>query len=330
MTLTSMLASETPAVAELSRPTAGDLVSVIIPVVVRADDLFALYLGVCDELERDGVAFEVIFIFDGHAPPIPPELAKAARGDERLHLLKLDHGFGEATALRVGIENSRGSTIVTLSAYLQVQLTGIHTVLAAVRPDVDVVVTRRWPRMDGLPNRLQSRMFHALVRGVAGVPYRDMACGLRAMRRDVAMTLPLYGDLHRFIPALAAKEGYRVIEVDVPQHPLDAKLRIYSPGVYARRLLDVVTFFFLAKFTEKPLRFFGLVGGAMAAVGAAISLTLLVQRLTGAALADRPMLLLGALLLAIGVQVMGLGLIGEIIVHLRSPHRRSYRIRETI
>jgi hypothetical protein len=148
------------------------------------------------------------------------------------------------------------------------------------------------------------------------------------MRRSVAEALPLYGDLHRFIPALALREGFRVEEVPVPQHPSDARTRLYRPGVYLRRLLDVAAFFFLAKFTEKPLRFFGLVGSVFLGAGTVLSLVLLVQRAAGQGIANRPALLLAVLLLALGVQLMGLGLVGEIIVHLRAPHRRAYRVRE--
>jgi hypothetical protein len=175
---------------------------------------------------------------------------------------------------------------------------------------------------------MQSRVFHGIVGGVSGQRFHDMACGVRAMRRSVAEDLPLYGDLHRFIPALALREGYRVVEVPLPQHPDDKKARIYRPGVYLRRLLDIAAFFFLAKFTEKPLRFFGLIGSMSLAAGAVLSLVLLIQRFEGQGIANRPALLLAVLLVALGVQLIGLGLVGEIIVHLRSPHRRSYRVRE--
>ena len=146
-----------------------------------------------------------------------------------------------------------------------------------------------------------------MLGGVTDRRFHDIACGVRVIRRPVAEALPLYGDLHRFIPALALREGYRVDEVPVPQHPNDARTRIYGPGVYLRRLLDVAAFFFLAKFTEKPLRFFGLVGTVFFALGAVISLVLLVERFAGQGIANRPLLLLAVLLIALGVQLMGLG-----------------------
>jgi hypothetical protein len=193
-----------------------------------------------------------------------------------------------------------------------------------------MAVASRSPRVDSWLNRVQSHVFHRMIGGLTDRRFHDIACGVRLIRRPVAEALPLYGDLHRFLPALALREGYRVAEVPVPQHPSDAGTRVYRPGVYLRRLLDVAAFFFLAKFTEKPLRFFGLVGSVFFGLGAVTSLVLLVERLAGQRIADRPLLLLAVLLIALGVQLMGLGLVGEIIVHLRSPHRRVYRVRERV
>jgi hypothetical protein len=201
-------------------------------------------------------------------------------------------------------------------------------VLEAVDEGADLAVANRSPRVDSWLNRIQSRAFHSIIGGASQQRFHDMACGLRAMRRSVAEALPLYGDLHRFIPALALREGYRVEEIAVPQHPNDARIRIYGPGVYIRRLLDIAAFFFLAKFTEKPLRFFGLIGSLFLLGGAGMSLVLLIQRVEGRGIANRPALLLAVLLVALGVQLIGLGLVGEIIVHLRAPHRRAYRVRE--
>jgi hypothetical protein len=218
--------------------------------------------------------------------------------------------------------------VLTLPSYFQVQPEGIHVLLDTVVAGADMAVANRSPRVDSWLNRAQSRLFHGIIGGLSDRRFHDMACGVRVMRRTVAQALPLYGDLHRFIPALALREGYGVEEVPVAQHPNDARLRVYRPGVYFRRLLDIAAFFFLAKFTEKPLRFFGLVGSVFLGSGAVLSLVLLIQRVEGQAIANRPALLLGVLLVALGVQLIGLGLVGEIIVHLRAPHRRAYRVRE--
>jgi glycosyltransferase involved in cell wall biosynthesis len=304
-----------------------ELISVVVPVVERADDVTAVYQAFSRELDARSQDHEFVLVFDGRCMP-PPELLALTRGNEGVRILRFAREFGETAALRLGVEKSRGDIVLTLPAYFQVQPEGVGLLLDAVAAGADMAVANRSPRLDSWLNRIQSRAFHSIVGGVSGQRFHDMACGVRAMRRSVAEALPLYGDLHRFIPALALREGYRVEEVAVPQHPSDARARVYRPGVYLRRLLDIAAFFFLAKFTEKPLRFFGLVGSLFLAGGTALSLVLLIQRFEGQGIANRPALLLAVLLLALGVQFIGLGLVGEIIVHLRSPHRRGYRVRE--
>ncbi len=315
--------------SERTGPMKHRLVSVIVPVVERADDLVELHRAFATELEARGEAHEFLFVFDGGFTP-PPELAALSREREDVRVLRFARTFGETAALRLGIERSKGDLILTLPAYFQVTPDGLHAMLDGLEAGSDMVVASRSPRIDSWLNRLQSAVFHRMLSGVTDRRFHDMACGVRLMRRPVAEALPLYGDLHRFIPALALREGYLVDEVPVPQHPKDAGTRVYGPGVYVRRLLDITAFFFLAKFTEKPLRFFGLVGSVFFLAGAVTSLVLLVQRLGGTAIANRPLLLLAVLLVALGVQLMGLGLVGEIIVHLRAPHRRAYRVRERV
>jgi glycosyltransferase involved in cell wall biosynthesis len=305
------------------------LISVIIPVVERADELLNVYRSFTEALEARGQPYEFLLVFDGRFTP-PAELVALARETARVRILRFAREFGETAALRLGIEKSRGDLILTLPAYFQVRAEGISALLDAVEQGADMAVANRSPRLDSWLNRIQSRAFHSIIRGVSRQQFHDMACGVRAMRRTVAESLPLYGDLHRFIPALALREGYRVEEVALAQHPSDTRTRVYHPGVYLRRLLDIAAFFFLAKFTEKPLRFFGLVGSAFFAAGALICVILLIQRVEGQGIANRPVLLLAVLLIALGVQLIGLGLVGEIIVHLRAPHRRGYRVRERV
>ena len=309
-------------------PAAPRLVSVVVPVVERADDLHTLHRAFAAELDARGLAHEFIFVLDGGFPP-PPELAGLAATDG-VRVLRFARTFGETAALRLGIERSTGDAILTLPAYFQVKPEGVGALLDALARGTDMAVACRSPRVDGWLNRLQSAVFHRMISGVTDRRFHDIACGVRLMRRQVAEALPLYGDLHRFIPALALREGYMVEEVAVPQDQRDARTRLYAPGVYLRRLLDIAAFFFLAKFTEKPLRFFGLVGSIFFLLGAAIGVFLVIDRFSGNGIANRPMLLLAVLLVALGVQLMGLGLVGEIIVHLRAPHRRAYRIREQV
>ena len=169
-------------------------------------------------------------------------------------------------------------------------------------------------------------MVHAFIRALVGGSFRDLGSGVRAYRREVLGELPLYGEFSRFLPLFAIREGFRVEEIEVPQHPADQKTRIYSPGIYLRRLLDLLTVFFLIRFREKPIRFFGLLGSGVSLTGLVIMAILGAQRLGGQPLADRPMLLVGVLLFVLGVQGLALGLIGEIIVHAGAKRRTVYRL----
>ena len=324
---TPMQPTDTPTLAAY-RPT-EQMISVVVPVVERVDDLAALYRAFAGELERLGEEFEFLFVFDGGFEP-SVELSALAAGSDQIRVHRFAQKFGETAALRLGIERSRGDLLITLPAYFQVLPEGLGPLIAAVSGGAEMAVANRSPRLDSWLNRLQSRAFHQILGNIADTRFHDMACGVRVMRRAVAESLPLYGDMHRFIPAIAVREGYKVSEIAVPQHPNDARIRVYGPGTYFRRLLDIATFFFVAKFTEKPLRFFGLVGSISLAIGGAIGIAVIVEKLGGHPIANRPLLLLGVLLVALGVQLIGLGLVGEIIVHLRAPHRRAYRVREQV
>ncbi len=147
------------------------------------------------------------------------------------------------------------------------------------------------------------------------------------MRSKVAREIKLYGDLHRFFPLLAHERGFRVTELKVRQSPHDAKRRVYGPGVYLRRLLDTLTLFFLFKFTKQPLRFFGLVGSGLSLAGAGITGYLGLYRLLGfGAIAGRPLVILGVLLIVLGMQLFSIGLLGEIIIFTHARRVKEYSI----
>ncbi|MDF3053988.1 MAG: glycosyl transferase family 2, partial [Geminicoccaceae bacterium] len=170
------------------------LISVVVPVVERTDDLLSVYQAFARELDARPEEHEFLFIFDGRFVP-PAELVALAQEHESVRLLRFARPFGETAALRLGIEKSRGDVVLTLPAYFQVQPEGIRHLLDGVEGGADMVVARRSPRLDSWLNRLQSRAFQRIVGGVSEQRFHDMACGVRAMRRDVAEALPLYGDL---------------------------------------------------------------------------------------------------------------------------------------
>ncbi len=302
------------------------LLSVIVTVTERPDHLGSLYRELAEALSGLGRPLEFLFVLEPRYRDLAAPLRSLAEEGKPIRVLGGGHAVGEAALLRLGAERSRGEILLTLPAYHRVVASGLPDLVQRVVDGADMAVARRWPRRDTWVNRLQTRAFHALLGGLARGQVRDVASGVRAMRREVLLGLPLYGDFFRFLPLLAIHEGYRVTEVDLPQHASDRRTRVYSLPVYLHRLIDLLGVFFLMRFTYKPLRFFGFVGGAFAFAGGAILAVMAFQRLGGQGIADRPLLLLGVLLVTLGVQAIALGLVGEIIVHLNIPGRRLYRV----
>lgn len=302
-------------------------VSVLITVAERPSSLVELHEELREVLTRAGYRVEFIVIAHPDTAALTRPLEPLEERDD-FRILVTGRRVGETALLRIGRDAARGRIILTVPAYRQVDLRGIAELVQHVDSGADVATAYRSPREDALLNRFQSRVFHRVVHVLTGRRLRDLGCGVRAMRREVMGDLPLYGDFARFLPVLALDRGYRMVEVPMPQHARDRGARVYSPGIYLRRLLDLLGLYFLMRFTDKPLRFFGLVGSLLGGVGAVIMLVLFIQRLNQQGISERPLLLLAVLLVVLGVQSVALGLIGEIIVHLGATGRRVYRVRE--
>ena len=300
--------------------------SVIIPVVGRYDDVAELYGLYKNGLEATKRRYEFIYVIDGDYGKVMEALKRLIANGEKLKIIKLARGFGESTALTIGMQHSSGNIILTLPAYQQVEAAEIERLVESLK-DCDMVIARRWPRKDSLLNRIQSRIFHMFLNPVSESRFHDIGCGVRVFRKRVAQEVNIYGDQHRFLPILAHKYGFRVLEVDAVQSQKDTLQRVYSPGVYVRRILDIFSIFFLVKFTKKPLRFFGILGSTVFTAGFLILLYLLYTKVfQGVALGDRPILLLGTLLIVLGVQVFAIGLLGEIIIFTHAKDIKEYTI----
>jgi glycosyltransferase involved in cell wall biosynthesis len=305
--------------------------SVVIPISERHDDLRELYDGYARELAATGQVFEIIFVLDRLERETLQTLKALKKEHPAITVITLSRWFGEATALSVGFEKARGTAILTLPSYFQVEPHQIHCLIQKFFEDRhDLVIGWRHPRIDAFFNRVQSRAFHWLVRALTGTRYHDVSCGVRVMTRRVAEEVQLYGDLHRFLPLLAYQRGFKIAEIPVQQSTRDSARRVQTPGIYLRRLLDVLTLFFLYKFTKKPLRFFGLVGSAVFGVGALLTAYLGVDRLLGVPLASRPLLVLSVLLMVFGVQLFSIGLLGEIIIFTHARGVKDYQTRDIL
>ena len=306
-------------------------VSVVVPISERHDDLRQLYLDFSREISTTGLAYEFIFVVDGPDHEVVETLKRLKKEHVEVSLIVLNRSFGEATALSAGFERAKGKIIVTVASYFQVEPHEIQQMLKRVLEDEeDLVVAWRHPRIDSRFNRCQSWVYHKIIRAVIGTEYHDVSCGLRVMKHKVTDEISLYGDLHRFLPISAYQLGFRVSETPVRQSAQDTRRRVNRPGVYLRRLIDIVTFFFLFKFTKKPLRFFGLLGSGSFALGMLLTGYIGVERLLGIAPAGRPLLILGVLLMVFGVQLFSTGLLGEIIIFTHSRSVRDYQTSEIL
>lgn len=305
-------------------------ISVIVPVCGRRSELRALYQQYKAGVAAVGLPFEFIFVIDGDRTDACKALEAMLQEGEDLTVINLTRSFGEAAALMAGFERSAGSVILTLPAYHQIEAQDIPKLVAALSAS-DMAIGFRSPRFGNALDRMRRSAYHGLVNFVTGSRLQDIGCGARAMRRQVFEEMDLYGDQHRFMAILATRLGFRVSEVAMRQSPQDRLARMYRPKEYAHHVLDLFSIFFLTRFTKRPLRFFGMLGAATFGTGAAVIAFLSVQRLFfDEKLADRPALLLGALLVVLGMQVFALGLLGELIIFTHARGMKDYRVQEVI
>ncbi|CAN5292704.1 glycosyltransferase [soil metagenome] len=304
----------------------SEQVSVIIPVGQRYDEVVPLYEAYKDALAETGRPFEIIYVLDGRLPKVFDELRSLQARGERIRIVKLAKSFGEATALTAGFEHSHGELLLTLPAYHQIEPPALGELLDQL-DGYDMVIARRWPRAGSRFETIRRELFHGMIRSVTGMRYRDLGCGVRAFRRVVVDEVPIYGDQHRFLPLLANRRGFRILELDVAQSPQDRFRGGYRTREYLHRVLDIFTVFFLVRFTKKPLRFFGMLGSIMALAGLVVLAVIIIQRMFfDVGLGNRPVLLLSSLMIMLGVQIFALGLIGELIIFTHAKDLKEYTV----
>jgi glycosyltransferase involved in cell wall biosynthesis len=305
-------------------------VSVIVSAVNIADQAEGLVRAIASAFEPLKKPFEMIVVDDGSSDGTFGNLSAMARADKRLRIIRLRTTFGEAAALDAGFRASRGEAVVYLSGRVRVSAADLPGLLRRLDAGADFVSGLRTPRRDSRLNQWISRGFNRLVSRITRVRLHDVNSGVFAARRNVLESVPVYGDMVNFIPVLAAQQGYRTVEEPVEQLAGTFRQSKY-PKEYVQRLLDLLTVFFLTRYSRKPIHFMGFVGAAFAAVGLVIELYLFVYRILGfGAIAGRPLLILGALLLVIGIQMVSIGLIGEMIIFTHADDIEPYNIEETL
>jgi len=305
--------------------------SVIIPITEkRIEDINVLHKNYTSGLDLLNQSYELIFVIDGERKDIFNKIKALKESNDNIKIITLAKSFGESVAITVGHEYASGEVIITLPPYIQVESKELPLLLENLA-DVDMVIANRSPRNDPQINQLQAKMFHNILNRVTEIELHDVGCSVRAFKRNVLDEVDLYGDLHRFLPHLAFKKGFKVKEVNLKQAQEDTHKRVHSVGIYTRRMLDLLTVFFLTKFTKKPLRFFGLIGTFTFSLGLIITTYLIFDRIFfDVALADRPALVISSLFMVLGVQVLAIGLIGEIIIFTHAKDQKEYTVEEVI
>jgi glycosyltransferase involved in cell wall biosynthesis len=302
--------------------------SVVVCVYNEQDNIRPLI----DQLDRalDGLDYEVIFVDDGSRDQTLPELKKI--GHPRLRIVEFRRNYGQSAALAAGIEYARGEWIVTMDGDLQNDPADIVRMLdLAKEKNLDLLAGIRQKRQDGmLLRKFPSKLANWLIRQASGVHLHDYGCTLKVFRADLAKSLGIYGELHRFIPVLADLEGARMDETPVRHHARQHGASKYGINRTIRVLSDLLLILYLKRFRHKPMHLFGGWGVLSLGVGSLILLYLLAEKLAGHEIGGRPLLIFGTVLFMAGLQLVALGILSEMQVrtYYESQDKKPYKVRK--
>jgi glycosyltransferase involved in cell wall biosynthesis len=306
--------------------------SVVIPVRNESPNIDELYRDLTEALTRWGKAYEVIVVDDGSTDDSFEKLCGWQQHDERWRIIRFRRNFGQTAAFAAGIREARGRLIATSDGDLQNDPSDLPAMVRRIDEGFDIVCGWRKDRKDPwLTRRLPSEMANKLISAATGVKLHDYGCSLKVFRSEVIKPLKLYGEMHRFLPAIASEMGVAISEMPVNHRARRAGSSKYGLSRTFRVILDLATVKFLLSYSTRPLQMFGMIGLPMAAVGSLILAWLAYERLFGyQSIANRPMLFFGGLLAVIGVQFLTMGLLAEIMsrTYHESQDKPTYAIRE--
>ncbi len=308
--------------------------SVVIPVHNEEENIPPLLEGLSKTLTALGKPFEVIIVDDGSTDGTLARLKELKSIYPWLKIVVLRRNFGQSAAFTAGIDHASGEVIVTMDGDLQNDPADIPLLLEKIKEGFDVVSGWRKDRKDPFwSRRLPSLLANALISRITKVKLHDYGCSLKAYRAEVIKGLIIYGELHRFIPALVNLSGARVTEVEVRHHPRRFGRSKYGFSRTYRVLLDLLLMFFFRKFATKPLHIFGLTGGILFFLGFLIECYLTYLKLfLHQKIGHRPLLILGVLLILAGINLLGTGLLAELLIrtYYESSGKRIYAVREVV
>lgn len=307
------------------------MLSVIVPIKDERDNVGPLHEQVSAALA--GIDYELVVVDDGSADDSFQLLDALAARDPRLKIVRLRRNYGQTAAMLAGIDHSAGDILITMDGDLQNDPADIPRLIEKLHEGYDVVLGQRADRKDKfLVRKVPSLCANWLIRKVTRVPFRDFGCTLRAMRRDVAESLPLYGEMHRFVPALALQHGARITQIPVRHHARTAGVTKYNLTRTIRVMLDLLTVTFLANYITRPMHFLGAIGLGMMALGAgSLGITMVMKWTQGIFMTGNPLLLLSVMLELMGMQFILMGLLGEVLArtYFESQGKSPYSVRTT-
>jgi len=308
--------------------------SVVVPVYNEKENLESLIHETRAVLDPLGKNYEIIVVDDGSTDESYPVLQRLHREQPRIKVLRLRRNFGQTAAVAAGLEYARGEIVVPMDGDGQNDPRDIPALLKKLDEGFDLVGGWRSPRQDPFwTRRLPSAVANSLISWMTGVKLHDYGCTLKAIRRELAKDLRLYGEMHRFIPAIAFERGARIAEIKVNHRPRLRGKSKYGMTRTLRVLLDLLTVKFLLSYSTRPLHIFGLIGAITGGAGFIIAIYLSLQKLLYAAeIGGRPLLLLGVLLIVIGFQFISMGLLGEMLARTyhESQNKPIYAVKEIL
>ena len=304
------------------------MISVVVPVHNEEQSVEQLANETADMLDGLGESWEIVFVDDGSTDGTWGALTRLHDAMEGVRVIRLRRNFGKAAALDAGFAETRGDAVVSMDGDGQDDPAEIPRLLARLNEGFDVVSGWKSKRRDPWRRRLVSKVFNRVTGWVSGVRLHDMNCGLKAYRGEVARGLRLYGELHRYIPVLAHQQGYRVTELAVNHRAREHGRSRYGMERYMRGFLDLLTVTFMGRYSHRPLHFFGGMGLVLGSIGIVILTYLTVVKITGHPIGQRPLLLLGVLLVVVGLQFFSLGLVGELLTSQHAERGRDAAGRE--
>ncbi len=308
-------------------------VSIVIPLYNEEENAEILHQRLKEAVDKLGLEYEIIYVDDGSADRTLAILETIQEKDKKVVVLSFRRNFGQTAAFAAGFDFAKGDVVVTMDGDLQNDPNDIPRLLELIK-DYDLVSGWRKERKDPFfTRRMPSMLANWIISKVTGVTLHDYGCSLKAYRRDVIKNLKLYGEMHRFIPAVASWYGVSMAEVETTHHPRLRGKSKYGLSRTIKVILDLITVKFLQSFSTKPLQFFGPIGLLSSAAGFLISFYLSIEKVFfGNPLGGRPLLLLGVLLIIVGIQLIGMGLLGEMLVRVyhESQNKPIYVIKKII